>query len=456
MHRLSGNDANFLYLETPSVHMHIGFTAIFEQPPGEEFNLKYLRALVSSRLDRLPVLQRRLREVPFGLHHPVWIDDSRFDVEYHVRRLVAAAPGGRAELGEIVADILSRPLDRSRPLWELDLVDGLADGQFALVTKVHHAAIDGVSGIELMNILLSPEPSPIPDRARPAASTQTIPNDTQMLLDAVGDLIRHPPWFTRSPLDAPPTLTSMLTPAGKLPSRWKSPLNATITPHRAVAFIDVALDAVRTVKDRVGCTVNDVVLALCAGALRRFIDRTGLTNAPSLVAGVPVSIRTEAGTGHDGQPGVVHAGAARNGQSHTARTTPGDTRPHHGSEKRHDPVAARALMDWAVAGGPPLVAQAARLYSQLRVADVAQPDFHVVVSNIPGPLGRLYCANSSMTALYPTGPLSEGAGLNITLGSYAGQLNISLITCPEVVPEGARIARDLHDELAELLVATQK
>jgi WS/DGAT/MGAT family acyltransferase len=158
--RLGGNDANFLYLETPSVHMHIGFTAVFERPADEAFTLADLRALVTSRLARLPVLRRRLREVPFGLHHPVWIDDSRFDVDFHVRRLSAADPGGRGELGQVVADLLSRPLDRSRPLWELHLVDGLADDRFALVTKVHHAAVDGVSGMELMAIPCHRSPRP--------------------------------------------------------------------------------------------------------------------------------------------------------------------------------------------------------------------------------------------------------------------------------------------------------
>ncbi|MEY2402429.1 MAG: diacylglycerol O-acyltransferase / wax synthase, partial [Ilumatobacteraceae bacterium] len=292
-------------------------------------------------------------------------------------------------------------------------------------------------------------------RTRSTANTQTIPNDTQMLLNAVGDLMRHPPWFTRAPADATPARSPTLIPAGELPSRWKSPLNATITPHRSVAFVDIALDDVRAVKDRIGCTVNDVVLALCAGALRRLIDRSGLINAPSLVAGVPVSIRTEAERGAMGnRVSFMLVPLA------TDKATPLERLQaihEHTTEakSRHDPVAARALMDWAVAGGPPLVAQAARLYSQLRVADLAEPDCHVVVSNIPGPTGRLYCANSLMTALYPTGPLSEGAGLNITLGSYAGQLNISLITCPEVVPDGARIARELHDELAELLVATE-
>ena len=455
MHRLGGNDANFLYIETPSVHMHIGFTAIFERPPGEEFTLEHLRALVSSRLDRLPVLRRRLREVPFGLHHPVWVDDSQFDLEYHVRRLVALAPGGRRELGEVVADVLSRPLDRSRPLWELDLVEGLADGQFALVTKVHHAAVDGVSGTELMTILLSPDPSPIPLGVQPAGSTEKIPDDRQMLFNALGDLMRHPPWFARAPLASAPARNDVLASAGGLPSRWKSPLNATITPHRSVALTDVPLDAVRTVKDRVGCTVNDVVLALCAGALRRLVDRSGVTDAPSLVAGVPVSVRTEAERGTMGNRvsfmlvplATDLARPLERLRAIHAHTT--------AAKDRHDPVEARALMDWAVAGGPPLVAQAARLYSQLRVADIAEPDFHVVVSNIPGPTGALYCANSPMTALYPTGPLGEGAGLNITLGSYAGQLNMSLITCPEVVPDGDRIAQDLHNELADLLMATQ-
>ncbi len=454
MQRLGGNDANFLYLETPSVHMHIGFTAVFDQAPGEEFTLGGLRDLVTSRLDRLPVLQRRLREVPFGLHHPVWIDDSRFDVEFHVRRLAAPEPGDREALGEVVADILSRPLDRSRPLWELHLVEGLADDRFALVTKVHHAAVDGVSGIELMTILLSPEPSLVPHQVQRPVSTDTVPSDGQMLVNALGELMRHPPWFARTSAVATPEPLDMLTPPDEMPRRWKSPLNATITPHRSVVFTDVALDAVRTVKARVGCTVNDVVLALCAGALRRLIERSGVIDAPSLVAGVPVSIRTAAERGTMGnRVSFMVVPLATDVATPLERLNA--IHAHTASAKeRHDPVEARALMDWAVAGGPRLVAQAARMYSQLRVADVAGPDFHLVVSNIPGPSGPLYCAGSSMTALYPTGPLGEGAGLNITLGSYAGQLNFSLITCPEVVPDGARIADDLHDELTELLAAT--
>ena len=455
MQRLDGSDATFLYLETPSVHMHIGFTATFERPPHKEFTLEDLRALVSSRLDRLPVLRRRLREVPFGLHHPAWIEDSRFDVEYHVRRSIVADPGGREELGEIVADVLSRPLDRSRPLWELRLVEGLAEDRFALVTKVHHAAIDGVSGIELMTILLSPEPSLVPEGAQPPVSTEAIPSDAQMLVNVLGDLMRHPPWFARPPLDATSAHPDVLMPAGEVPRRWKSPLNATITAHRSVALIDVSLDAVRNVKNRVGCTVNDVVLALCAGALRRLIDRSGVVDAPSLVAGVPVSIRTAAEKGAMGNRVSFMLVPLATDMAEPLERLHAIHAHTSAAKERHDPIAARALMNWAVAGGPPLVAQAARLYSQLRVADVAEPDFHVVVSNIPGPTGRLYCANSAMTALYPTGPLGEGAGLNITLGSYAGQLNISLITCPEVVPDGARIARDLQDELTALLTATR-
>ncbi len=455
MQRLGGSDANFLYLETPSVHMHIGFTAVFARPPGEEFTLEHLRALVSSRLDRLPVLRRRLREVPFGLHHPVWVDDGRFDVDYHVRRLVAAPPGGHAELGEVVADILSRQLDRSRPLWELGLVDGLADGQFALITKVHHAAVDGVSGTELMTILLSPDRSPVPPRVPPPESTETEPDDRQMVLNAMGDLMRHPPWFSRTPPGLPASGNDTLTPASELPRPWKSPLNATITPHRNVALTDIPLDAVRTVKNRVGCTVNDVVLALCAGALRRLIDRSGLTDAPSLVAGVPISVRTEAERGTMGNRVsfmLVPLATDLTAPLERLQVIHAHTKA---AKAKHDPVEARALMNWAVVGGPPLVAQAARLYSQLRVADIAEPPFHVVVSNIPGPTGPLYCANSRMTALYPTGPLGEGAGLNITLGSYAGELNVSLITCPEIVRDGTQIARDLHDELAGLLAATQ-
>jgi diacylglycerol O-acyltransferase len=207
-----------------------------------------------------------------------------------------------------------------------------------------------------------------------------------MLMNALGELMRHPPWFARSSRDAPAGL-DMLTPPTEMPTRWKSPLNATITAHRSVALVDVPFDDVRTVKDRVGCTVNDVVLAMCAGALRRLIERAGLVDAPSLVAGVPVSIRTEAERETMGnRVSFMLVPLATDVAEPLDRLLA--IRGHTAAAKeRHNPVEARALMDWAVIGGPPLVARAAQTYSLLRMADLAGPDFHVVVSNIPGPTG---------------------------------------------------------------------
>src|SRR3954469_5676415 len=286
MRRLTGLDASFLYMETPTNHMHVASTCIFDPstvPGGYDFNK--VRDLIENRLPLLPPFRWRLVEVPFGLHHPLWIEDPDFDLDFHVRRAALPSPGGIEELREFAADIISRPLDRSRPLWEMYVVEGLEGGQIATVTKTHHAAIDGVSGAELtVNLLdLQPEPTPAPPPETPWEPDR-IPSDTELVAYAMNSLARQP--FraakavrrtslaavnirrrNRQPDAVPPPAPFTAPP---------TPFNVSIDARRRFAFTEVPLDEAKMVKNALGGTVNDVVLALCAGALRSYLLGKGL------------------------------------------------------------------------------------------------------------------------------------------------------------------------------------
>ncbi|HEV2369254.1 MAG TPA: wax ester/triacylglycerol synthase family O-acyltransferase, partial [Acidimicrobiales bacterium] len=303
MQRLSGLDATFLYLETPSTHMIVASTCVFDPStvPGG-YSFAKVRQLVEDRLPLLPPFRRRLVEIPFGLHHPLWIEDPDFDLDYHLRRAALPPPGDLRELARFSADVCSRQLDRSRPLWEMYVIEGLEDGMIGVVTKTHHAAIDGVSGAELtVNLLdVSPEPAPVPAELQ-TWKPDRVPTEFELLGYALASLARQPVAAAKA---ARRTATMALTlrrrnrqPGVKPPpapfSAPKTSLNQSITPHRQLGLTEVQLDEVKEIKNALGGTVNDVVLAACAGALRRYLDERGEQPDKSLVAMIPVSVRTE-------------------------------------------------------------------------------------------------------------------------------------------------------------------
>src|SRR5579884_3071594 len=305
MQRLSGLDATFLYVETATNHMHVASTCIFDPStvPGG-YSFEKVRQLVSERLPLLPPFRRRLAEVPFGLHHPLWIEDPDFDIDYHLRRAALPSPGGPAELAEFSADVNSRQLDRSRPLWEMYVIEGVEGGLIATVTKTHHSAIDGVSGAELtVNLLdLQPEPSPAPpDDWAP----DRIPSDLELVGYALASLARQPLRAikaTRRTVEMGLNLRRRNRRPGVKPppapfSAPRTSFNQNITAHRTMGFAEASLDDVKQVKNALGGTVNDVVLAVCSGALRRYLsDRSELPTKP-LIAMVPVSVRAESEKG---------------------------------------------------------------------------------------------------------------------------------------------------------------
>jgi diacylglycerol O-acyltransferase len=465
MRRLTGIDATFLYMETASVQPYVASVAVFDPStvPGG-YSFEKVRDLVEDRLPLLPPFRWRLVEVPFQLTHPLWIEDPDFDLDYHVRRRALPAPGGDRELAEFAADVFGRPLDRSRPLWEMYVVEGLEGGRLAVITKTHHAAIDGVSGAELtVNLLdFGPESAPTPPQEhewRP----ERVPSDAELVVGALVDLARRPlaaAKAARRTTEMALNLRRRSRQPGAIPPRGpvqapRTMFNVPITPHREFAFTQVDLAEIKKIKNEAGATVNDVVLALCSGALRRYLGDRGELPDLALVAMVPVSVRTEDQKGTMGnQVSAMLVSLASDIADPLARlhAIAAATKV---AKQQDRSVSASALAGWAEFMAPALAAQAARLLSSTAVTDRVGPLFNVTVSNVPGPDFPLYSAGAKLLDLYPMGPVADGAALNMTVMSYLGSVHFGLVACRESVPELWDLAHGVDDALAELSKAVQ-
>jgi diacylglycerol O-acyltransferase len=461
--RLSGLDASFLYFETPSMHMHVAMTAIFDPSTmdgGYEFGK--IKDFIATRLHLVPPFRRRVVEVPFRLNHPIWVEDPDFDLDYHVRRIGAPAPGGHEELAEVAAQIASTPLDRSRPLWELYVVENLADGNIGVVTKMHHCAVDGVSGAELMVNLFDLSPDgrelDIPEPRTP----EPIPSDLELVRHAVESRARRT-------LRILPLLATTARTATTLVSRHRdpdaivgavpltappTPWNASITPHRRMSFTRVKLDDVKTVKNAVGCTVNDVILGLMGGALRRYLEKHGaFTPDAPLIAVCPVSVRGEEERGQmNNKVSAMFTSLATDVDDPIERlkTIHQVTK---GAKEDHNALGANLLTDWAEHAAPTTFALAARLYSSMNLSDRHRPIHNVVISNVPGPPFPLYYAGAQLQYTLPMGPVMEGAGLNITVLSYMDNVDIGFMACRELVPDVWSLVDHVQEAMHELLDA---
>ena len=472
MQQLSGLDAAFLAMETSSVYGHVGSICIIDPSTAPEpLTLERLQEVIASRLHLVPPFRRRLAEVPFGFDQPYWVEDPDFDIEFHVRELALPAPGGDRQLKDQAARLHARPLDRSRPLWELYLISGLAGGRSAIYTKVHHAAIDGVSGNDILAAVLDldpqgrdlgevPEwtcddvPGPVPLLARSALSLAAQPWRAARL---TADLARSVPRLAVSPgRPALPVVDRLLPRRGSSAVLQqtglrapRTPFNRPISPHRRWSFCTVPLDEVKEVKRAAGCTVNDVVMALSAGALRRWlIDHDALPDSP-LIAAVPVSVRTEAQKGTLGNR--VSTMTAPMG---THLADPLDRLRHaheamRAAKDQHGALPADLLSDVTEFAMPALAGQAARLAARLRLVEWLSP-FNLIVSNVPGPNQPLYYAGARLLAYYPISAIADGQGLNITVMSYESGMHFGLIADRDLVPDLDRLADDLVDELADL------
>lgn len=461
-HRLTGLDAAWLYLETRTMHMHVGSVLVLDpsSAPDGVVTLERLTAYVRDRLHLAPPLRRRLVQTPFRLDHPVWIEDPEFDLEFHIRHAAVPAPSGLHQLAAYAADVMSRPLDRTRPLWEVTLVDGLADGRVALVTKTHHAVVDGVSGTELLAAILQLEPHATPPAPAEAWEPERLPGDLELALGAGLHLASTPLRALQTGAAAFESVQNLVRlgrqereePPPALFETVPAPWNGALSPYRRVAFAALPLDTVKAVKNARGGTVNDVVLAAVAGALRRYLDDHGVTLDRPLVAMVPIAVR---GGGSD------TAGGAGNHVSSMLVALPSDTDDPaerlrrvslatRGAKEQHGALGADTISRVAEIAPAAAFALAARLYSRTRAADRHRPIWNVVVSNVPGPRVPLYCAGATLEAVYPLGPVHEMNGLNITLFSYADMVFVGVNADRDLVRDVDTVATGIVAAVAEL------
>ncbi len=480
MRQLTSLDAQFLALETARQSGHVAGLAILDPStaPGGRLDVIDLQALIAERLPLLPPLRWRLAEVPLGLDYPYWVDDADFDLEFHVRELGLPPPGTDSQLADLVARITARPLDRTRPLWELHLIHGLEGGHLAMLTKIHHAVVDGVSGAEVMGLLLdlAPEGRELPPA--PAERLDPPPTELELLARGLAGMPRYPLRVLQSIPSAVPNIDEVPALFGAIPGaatvgrvanravhavrgeaapleapRLEAPktsFNGKISAHRRFAFGQLSLDEVKAVKNAHGCTVNDVVVSLCAGAVRRWLLVHDELPETPLVAQIPVSVRTTDQIGTFGNRIMLMSVPLFTDEADPVQRL---ARTHDAladMKERHKALPAELLQDANNFIPPAVFSRAARLTFSLATSRPGRPTWNLVISNVPGPQFPLYCAGARLEAQYPVSVITDGMGLNITVMSYCGHLDFGLVADRDQMPDVADLMGWLGDELAAL------
>ncbi|HEX2084922.1 MAG TPA: wax ester/triacylglycerol synthase family O-acyltransferase, partial [Solirubrobacteraceae bacterium] len=466
MRQLTSLDAQFLAMESPRTYGHVSGIAIYDPStrPDGKLELADVCRLVGERIHLLPPFRWKLVEVPFGLDLPYWIEDPDFDIDFHVRESAVPPPGNKRQLAETVSRLVARPLDRARPLWELYVIQGIEGGRYTgLLTKVHHAAIDGVSGAEILGILLDLEPEgrEIPP-PRDSGSGEREPTQWEMLGRGLLGLPRQP---LRAASAVPATVPylpdlpgAQLVPGmgalGKVtnairrrvggggdgeilePQRLTVPrtfFNARISPHRRFAYDSLRLDRIKAIKNELGITVNDVVVATCATAVREWLlERDELPDDP-LVTMVPVSVRTPEQRGEFGNRVSMMIVPVPTDEPDPRRRLMKTHEVLKVAKTRHRALPANILQDATRFVPPALFTRAARVTAQVFAG--VQPPLNFVISNVPGPPVPLYLAGARLVANYPVSVITDGVGLNITCLSYLDHVDFGIVVDRELVDD---------------------
>ena len=462
MERLSGLDASFLYNETPTLHMHtLKYTILDVSTVPGGYDFERFRHELDRRLHLLPPFRRRVVTVPGQLHHPVWIEDPEFDLGYHVRRMGVPAPGGREQMDAVIADIASWPLDRTKPLWEIWMLEGLEGGRVGFLAKIHHSVADGVAAAAMLANVMATSPDDV-DPPPPASEwhPEPMPTRARLLRDAVRDLLLN---LLRLPALLRRTVGGLkrvsrhrrdavvATPRPILDTA-RTPFNGALTPHRSFATATLPLGDLKRAKTELGVTINDIVLAMVAGSLRAWLDKRDALPDRALVAGVPVST--------DDPDAVKRLGGNKVSNMFTTLATDiadplARLRAIHDvtseAKEMHNLLGADMLADWSEYTPPRPYSWFMRQYSRFGLAEKHRPPINLVVSNVPGPRDPLYVAGAKMEGIYSVGPILEGIGLNITVWSYCDQLNVGVIACLEHIPDPHEITDGMAMALDELL-----
>jgi diacylglycerol O-acyltransferase / wax synthase len=467
--QLGGLDAGFLYCETPGMHMHVCGLLVLDPSTmaGEPYHR--IRSMLLDAVPQVALMRKRLATVPLGIARPFWVDDMDFDIDCHLHRVHLGPPGDDRSLADVVGDVASKPLPRDRPLWEVWFIEGLAEGRVALLAKMHHATVDGIEGVAVMGRLFDVRVS------EPAATGRVAPGpggdwqpqhppgrlellrrglsgrfgdslEVARLLPATAGRLAATLWQARTRRDSGPGAVRPF-------SAPRTSFNATLTPRRSIAFTDVALADVKMVKDAFGVKVNDVVTAVVGGALRRYLaDRDELPERP-LIAAEPVSVHGRTGAlrgvtklsvifstlGTDVEDPVerLRAVAAANVRA----------------KEMSQAMGADTFTRWAGQAWPNALSLAARMYSGLRVANHHSVVFNLVLSNVAGPPVTLYLAGAPVEGTYAFGPITDGAGLNLTVISSADRVGVGIVACTDLTTDVWDLAAAIPGALDELMAA---
>ena len=459
MRRVTSLDAGILYAETREMPLHTMGVVVLEPPPGEP-PFQAFRRVFEERLHLLAPLRRRLVQGPLELGDPHWIEDPAFDLDNHLRRAAIPSPGSMRELAEFVGDFAGRLLERSKPLWEVVLVEGVEGGRIALVAKVHHAAMDGGQVVaRFLGCLFDPTPE---GRTLPPPETWT-PDREPSLAWFAADTTRS---FATRPLRAIRAIGDVAAKVGQAALAHRgdradaaglfeapaTPFNGALTPHRSVAVADVAFDDLKAVKRAFGTTINDVVLAASCGALRSWLLAHGGLPARPLVVNVPVAVRAEGqeDAGNRVSMILVHLPVQLDDPVERLVAISAETRrakAEHGQGgdvfQQFTEVLTNVTVPW-------LLTHAMELYSSAHVADRLPLLWSLVISNLPGPAVPLYCGTAKVVRVYPLGPVQQGSGLNLTVLSVMDRLCFGAMACREMVPDVEALATGFVEATGEL------
>ncbi len=444
--RISALDASFLHLEKAGERLHVASVTIFDGPAP---SWDELRAHVEARLHLVPRFRQRLAEVPLDQGRPVWVDDPHFNLRYHLRHAGLPAPGSEEQLKNLAGRLFAQRLDRTKPLWELSLVDGLWNDQFALIAKSHHALVDGESAVDITRVLFDTEPDAAPPAPAPGRWVpRPLPTPAQLLSDALIERATHPHELARSaravvrgPRQLLQTARDRLQAAGALAFAGlepapPSPLNVKVGPHRRYTWVDAELAELRAIKDSLGGTVNDAILAVVAGALGRYLRHRRVdTRDLVLRALVPISVRSEDSEhGSEVAPLAAPLPVGIEDPVEQYRAIRDATSVLEGTREAID---ARTLTELAGFASPTIMSQAARLQQRQRF-------FNLVVTNVPGPQFPLYLLGRRLRALYPVVPINGRQALGIAVMSYDGRLGFGLLADYDALADVDVLATELR------------
>lgn len=458
--RLSGVDANFIYSETANAPMHTLKVALVEVPGGSPDPLAHLRRELEQRIHLLPPFRKRLVHVPLGFHHPIWVHVPNLDLDQHLHRVVVPAPGGRREMDQVVARIAANPLPRDRPLWQIWLLDGLADGRIGLVAKVHHALADGMASAQL----LANVAGHVGVRDESEGASSTFAGLWQVFVDAILEQPRRVaalgPLLRRTLRGATQVLARYRDGATTAPRPFETPrtrFNRGVGPKRSFATASLSLPDVLVVRRAFGVTFNDVILAITSGAVSEYLASRGETPDRSLLATVPISVSAPT-------PGPRLFGNRLSNLFTSLCTHIADPverlREIHevmlDARGTHAVMGLDAMQDWAEYSPPGLTRLALGLYQRLGIAHRHRPPANLIVSSVRGPGQPIAVGDAKLVGLWSVGPVLDGMGLNVTAWSYQDVVGFAVLACHLAVPEAHAISERFAPALAELVAAARR